>query len=118
MSFLDKAKEKATQLSNAAKEKVDDIKDDRKVDDLLDDIGRIIYRQRTDATLPDDEAAIDDLVAQLKSLEAKGASVLDKPAATEPAPTEAESAEAMPPPPPPPPPTTTTAPPPPPAPVG
>jgi hypothetical protein len=97
MSFLDKAKEKATQLSNAAKEKVDDIKDDRKVDDLLDDIGRIIYRQRTDATHPGDDAAIDDLVAQLKALEAKGAEVLPKaPAATQPA-------ESTPPPPPPPP---------------
>lgn len=101
MSFLDKAKEKATQLSNAAKEKVDDIKDDRKVDDLLDDIGRIIYRQRTDAVHPGDDAAIDDLVAQLKALEAKGAEVL---AATAPAASEPSAATPPPPPPPPPPP--------------
>ncbi len=114
MSFLDKAKEKATQLTQAAKDKVDDIKDDHKVDDLLDDIGRIIYRQRTDTTLPDDDAAIDALVAQLKELEAKGANVLNKP---EPAPEESAppppppppspSAESAQPPPPPPPPSAT-----------
>eukprot|EP01041_Mallomonas_annulata_P035935 gene35935-58956_t len=38
MSFLDKAKEKATQLSQQAKEKVDDLKDARKADGLLDDL--------------------------------------------------------------------------------
>ena len=102
MSFLDKAKEKATQLSNAAKEKVDDIKDDRKVDDLLDDIGRIIYRQRTDAVQPGDDAAIDELVTQLKALEAKGADVIAKPAPpATPAPTAPATATQPPPPPPP-----------------
>ena len=35
-SFLDKAKEKAQQLASQAKEKVDDFKDNRKADDLLD----------------------------------------------------------------------------------
>ncbi|MUH50625.1 MAG: hypothetical protein F2789_05375 [Actinobacteria bacterium] len=104
MSFLDKAKEKATQLTQAAKEKVDDIKDDRKVDDLLDDIGRIIFRQRTEGAQPDDDATIDGIVAQLKELDAKGANVLDKPAppaepASAPAP---EQAATLPPPPPPP----------------
>ena len=79
MSFLDKAKEKATQLTHAAKEKVDDIKDDRKADDLLGGIGRIIYRQRTEASLPSDEADIDGLVAQLVELDAKGANILNKP---------------------------------------
>ena len=106
MSFLDKAKEKASQLTQAAKEKVDDIKDDRKADDLLDDIGRIIYRQRTEATLPSDDDDIDALVAQLKELDAKGANILDKPAA-------APTAATLPPPPPP-----TSAPPPPPPPAG
>lgn len=100
MSFLDKAKEKATQLSNAAKEKVDDIKDDRKVDELLDDIGRIIYRQRTDAVQPSDDAAIDELVSQLKALEAKGADVLDKTPATATAPAADATASTPPPPPP------------------
>jgi hypothetical protein len=76
MSFLDKAKEKASQLAHQAKEKVDDIKDTRKADDLLDDLGRILYRQRTDRGEPGDEAAIAELVAGLKALEADGTPVL------------------------------------------
>lgn len=76
MSFLDKAKEKATQLTQQAKEKVDDLKDARKADSLLDDLGRITYRQRTARGEAGDEAAIADLVAQLQALEADGTAVL------------------------------------------
>lgn len=76
MSFLDKAKEKATQLTQQAKEKVDDLKDARKADGLLDDLGRITYRQHTGRGEPGDEAAIADLVAQLQALEAEGTAVL------------------------------------------
>lgn len=76
MSFLDKAKEKATQLSHTAKEKIDDVKDKRKADDLLDDLGRILYRQRTEGVHPDDDASIDDLVEQLKALEAEGTKIV------------------------------------------
>jgi hypothetical protein len=68
-SFLDKAKEKASQFAAQAKDKVDDHQARSKADDLLDDIGRIIYRQRTTGTTePGDEAALDALVAQLKVL--------------------------------------------------
>jgi len=76
MSFLDKAKEKATQLSQQAKEKVDDLKDARKADSLLDDLGRITFRQHTERGEPGDDAAIADLVAQLQALEAEGTAVL------------------------------------------
>ena len=82
MSFLDKAKEKATHLATQAKEKVDDIQDKRKADDLLDDIGRIIYRQRTTATVDaGDDAKINELVEALKALEAAGTPILEAPAA-------------------------------------
>jgi hypothetical protein len=86
MSFLDKAKDKASQLANQAKEKVDESQNKRKVDDLLDDIGRIIYRQRTTGTVePDDDAAIDALVAELKALADLGTDILgSKPAAAVP----------------------------------
>jgi hypothetical protein len=76
MSFLDKAKERASQLAAQAKEKVDDIKDNRKADDLLDDLGRISYRQQTGRAEEGDEAAIVVLVEQLRSLEADGTPVL------------------------------------------
>lgn len=76
-SFLDKAKEKAQQLSSQVKEKVDDVQDRRKADDLLDDIGRIIYRQRTEGVLPDDETSIATIVAELQVLEANGTQILE-----------------------------------------
>ena len=87
-SFLDKAKEKAQQLGTAAKEKADDIKDKRKADDLLDDLGRILYAQRTDRGGADDETRITDIVAQLKALETDGTTILgEKPASNLPPPT-------------------------------
>ena len=76
-SFLDKAKDKTKALAGSAKDKVDDVKDARKADDLLDDIGRIIYRQRTQGTLNNDEARIAALVEQLQALEAAGTSLGD-----------------------------------------
>ncbi len=81
MSFLDKAKEKATQLAQQAKEKVEDIKDNRKADELLDDLGRILYRSRTERAEEGDEAKIAEIVAALQALEAEGADVLPKPKA-------------------------------------
>ena len=76
-SFLDKAKDKTKAIAGSAKDKVDDVKDARKADDLLDDIGRIIYRQRTQGTLNNDEARIAALVEQLQALEAAGTSLGD-----------------------------------------
>ena len=76
MGLLDKAKEKATQLTQQAKEKIDDVKDTRKADNLLDDLVRILYRQRTERGEAGDEALIADLVGQLQALEAEGTTVL------------------------------------------
>ena len=94
MGFLDKAKEKATHLAGQAKEKIDDVKEKRKADDLLDDLGRILYRQRTERGEPGDEAEIVRLVAELRVLEDDGTELVDA----------AAPADASPPPPPPPPP--------------
>jgi hypothetical protein len=97
MGFLDKAKEKATHLAGQAKEKIDDVKEKRKADDLLDDLGRIVYRQRTDRGEPGDEAEIVRLVAELRVLEADGTDLVEAAAAV-------DSTDTPPPPPPPPPP--------------
>ena len=94
MGLLDKAKEKATHLAGQAKEKIEDVKEKRKVDDLLDDLGRIVFRQRTDRGEPGDEAEIVRLVAELRTLEADGTEVIPQAPA---------SADEPPPPPPPPP---------------
>ena len=76
MGFLDKAKEKASQLAEQAKDKIGDVKEKHKVDDLLDDLGRIVYRQRTERGEPGDEAEIVRLVGELRTLEAEGSEVL------------------------------------------
>jgi hypothetical protein len=94
MGFLDKAKTKASHLAEQAKEKIDDVKEKRKVDDLLDDLGRIVYRQRTERGEPGDEAEIVRLVDELRTLEADGTEVVP----------QASASAADPPPPPPPPP--------------
>ncbi len=92
MGLLDKAKEKATHLAGQAKEKIEDVKEKRKADDLLDDLGRIVFRQRTDRGEPGDEAEIVRLVDELRRLEADGTEVVPQASAP---------AEEPPPPPPP-----------------
>ena len=82
-SFLDKAKEKAQQLAHQVKGKVDDVQDRRKADDLLDDIGRIVYRQHTEGQRPDDAGQIEAIVAQLKALAETGTPILDEKATRE-----------------------------------
>jgi hypothetical protein len=72
MGFLDKAKEKAGKLVDATKERVDDLKDKRKAGDLLEDLGRIVYRQHTERGTPDDATEIARLVTDLQALEAEG----------------------------------------------
>ena len=94
-SFFDKAKDKATQLANQAKDKVDETQNKRKADDLLDDIGRIVYRQRTTGTVQtDDEVQLDELVAQLKALADLGTDILQE----KPEPAPAAPASNLPPP--------------------
>jgi hypothetical protein len=96
MGLLDKAKEKAGHLAGQAKDKIEDVKEKRKADDLLDDLGRIVYRQRTERGEPGDEDEIVRLVGELRTLESDGTEIV----ASVTAPVEAH----QPPPPPPPPP--------------
>ena len=98
MGFLDKAKEKASHLAGEAKGKLDEVKDKRKADDLLEDLGRIVYRQHTERGEAGDEAEIVRLVGELRTLEAEGTEVVAPATAT------ADGATTMPTPPPPPPP--------------
>jgi hypothetical protein len=95
MGFLDKAKEKASHLAVQAKDKIDDVKEKRKVDDLLDDLGRIVYRQRTERGEAGDETEIVRLVGELRTLEAEGTEVLTSASA----PAEVQQSPSPPPPP-------------------
>jgi hypothetical protein len=76
MGLLDKAKVKAGHLAEQAKDKFEDVKEKRKVDNLLDEIGRIVYRQRTERGALGDEADIVRLVGELRTLEADGTEVV------------------------------------------
>lgn len=76
MGLLDKAKEKAGHLAGQAKEKIEDVKEKRKADDLLDDLGRLVYRQRTERGEPGDEAEIVRLVSELRTLESDGTEIV------------------------------------------
>jgi hypothetical protein len=78
MGLLDKAKEKASRLAEQAKDKIEDVKEKRKVDELLDDLGRIVYRQRTERGEPGDDAEIGRLIDELRTLEAEGTEVLSQ----------------------------------------
>ena len=99
MGFLDKAKETATKLTAQAKDKVDDVQNQHKADKLLEDLGRIVYRQKgAGETRDTDTAKIDEILAALTALGAEGARVTDDAPV---APAAAPAAEDAPPPPPP-----------------
>ena len=94
MSFLDKAKSKASQLTSQAKEKFDDLKEKREVDNLLDDLGRIVYRQHTGRSTEADNQEIEVIVRKLQAMEAEGADVLTKTQPAAPAGTDTPAPEA------------------------
>jgi polyhydroxyalkanoate synthesis regulator phasin len=76
MALLDKVKSQAKDLKGKVEGKVEDVQAKRKVDDLLDDLGRILYAERTERPMADAEIEISRLVGELKTLEEEGAEVL------------------------------------------
>jgi hypothetical protein len=77
MSFLDKAKEAAKTLGDkaqegikAGQEKIDETKTKKKISDLKEQIGTIVYQQRTGAAPANADAEIDRLVAEITAAEA------------------------------------------------
>jgi phage gp45-like len=81
MGFLDKAKEKATSLAEKAKDKVEDVQAKRKADELLEDLGRIVYGRHTNRPPDGADAELARLVGELQKLEETGVQVLEpKPA--------------------------------------
>jgi hypothetical protein len=85
MGFLDKAKESLTKATETAKEKIDDVKDKKKANDLLDELGRIVLRQHTGRAKDGDDAEITRLVGELQALESQGVDVLGTGATASPA---------------------------------
>ncbi len=83
MGLMDKVKEQAERAKVQAKDlkgkvedKVDDVQHKRRADDLLDDLGRFLYAERTERPVAGADAEIARIVAELKELEAGGVTVL------------------------------------------
>ncbi|MEN9505057.1 MAG: hypothetical protein RI958_983 [Actinomycetota bacterium] len=69
MNIIDKAKDRAAQLTHQAKEKVDDLKDSRRAEALYGELGRIAFRQHITRPEVGDTARASALVAELRALE-------------------------------------------------
>jgi hypothetical protein len=83
MGFFDKVKEQAEKAKVQAKDlkgkvegKVEDVQSRRKADDLLDDLGRFSFAERTGRPVSGADAEIDRLVGELTRLEAEGVKIL------------------------------------------
>ena len=89
MGFLNKVKERAVHLKDnekvrgvtekvteKVKDKVEDVQARRKANDLLADLGRLLYAQKTERTNPTADTEIERLVAELRQLEDDGLSIL------------------------------------------
>jgi hypothetical protein len=103
MGFFDKVKEQAEKakvqaqdLKEKVGDKVDEVQAKRKADDLLEDLGRLVYAKHTDRALANTETEMPRLVAALKALEDDGVPILQAPPVAEPAPVVASGAEAAP----------------------
>jgi hypothetical protein len=72
----EKAKVQAQDLKGKVGEKVEEVQGKRKSDDLLEDLGRFLYADRTGRTIPGADADLDRIVGELQALEAEGVAVL------------------------------------------
>jgi len=77
MGLLDKAKEaaktvgeKAQEGIKAGQEKLDETKTKKRIGDLKEELGGIVYQQRTGAAPPNADAEIDRIVNEIKQAEA------------------------------------------------
>jgi hypothetical protein len=77
VGLLDKAKDaaktvgdKAQEGIKAGQEKLDESKTKRKIEDLKEELGGIVYGQRTGAATPDAETEITRIVGEISELEA------------------------------------------------
>ena len=72
----EKAKLQAMDLKDKAEHKVEDVQAKRKADDLLDDLGRLLYAERTSRPVEGADAEIERLVGELRQLEQAGVQIL------------------------------------------
>lgn len=78
MGLVDKVRQQATQVVGKAQEagkvgqaKLEALQARRRADGVLEELGAIAFRARTDRPRPGDERRAEDLVAQLRQYEAE-----------------------------------------------
>jgi hypothetical protein len=76
MGFFDKVKGQAKEFKEKVGDKVEDVQGKRKATDLLDDLGRFLYAERTGRTISGADTEIDRIVGELKKLEEDGIKIL------------------------------------------
>jgi hypothetical protein len=76
MGVFDKVKDQAREIKGKVEEKRDDLQGKRKSGDLLEDLGRFLYAERTARAIPNADPEIDRIVAELKQLEGEGLKIL------------------------------------------
>ena len=65
-----------SELFDLVEGKVEDVQSKRKADDLLDDLGRFSFAERTGRPVSGADAEIDRIVGELTRLEAEGVKIL------------------------------------------
>jgi hypothetical protein len=76
MGFFDKVKGQAKEFKEKVGDKVEDVQGKRKATDLLDDLGRFLYAERTGRTISGADTEIDRILGELKKLEDDGIKIL------------------------------------------
>ena len=76
MGLFDKVKAQALELKDKAEGTVEQIQARRRATDLLDDLGRFLYAERTGRPVTGSEAEITRIVAELATLEKEGVQIL------------------------------------------
>lgn len=76
VGFFDKVKEQAKELKGKVEEKVEDVQGKRRASDLLDDLGRFLYAERTGRPISEADVEIDRIVGELQKLENDGIKIL------------------------------------------
>ncbi len=70
MGLMDRVKAQAQDLAQQGKAKYDQVQATRRADAMLRNLGALVYQERTGRGVPDSQAQIDKLVADLSAHEA------------------------------------------------
>jgi hypothetical protein len=76
MGLLDRAKQQAQDLKGKVEGKVDDVQSKRRLNDLLEQLGRLAYAEQTGRATPNADADGAKLIDELRTLEGQGVDVL------------------------------------------